>query len=200
MPTGYTADLYEGKDVTVSDFILGCARAFGALVTMRDDPMGAPIPDEFPASDYHADAVATAEAWLYEVREMDTEDIANRADRDYNQALDRWRERRAQAHDRRVRYERMLHQVRAWTPPTAEHVGLRDFMIQQLESSMQFDCSMTYDDRPTRLAPFEWRAQQIEKAQHDIEYHRREHEKEVERATQRSQWVKALRESLPVTA
>ena len=200
MPTGYTSDLYEGKDVTVSDFILGCARAFGALVTMRDDRKDAPIPDEFPASDYHADAVATAEAWLDEVRSMDTDDIAEIADRDYSQSLNRWRERRAQAHDRRVRYERMLAEVRAWTPPTGEHVGLRDFMVEQLTRSIDFDCSMTYDDRPTRLAPFEWRAQQIEKAQHDIEYHRREHEKEVQRATERSQWVQALRESLPVDA
>ena len=200
MPTSYTADLYEGKDVTVSDFILGCARAFGALVTMRDDPKDAPIPDEFPASDYHADAVATAEVWLDEVRAMDTEDIANRSDLDYNRALDRWRERRAEAAGRRERYEAMLREVRAWKPPSSDHEGLRDFMVQQLESSIEFDCSMTYDDRPARLAPSAWRAQEIKKAQHDIDYHRREHEKDVQRATERSRWVQALRESLPITA
>ena len=38
MPTGYTLDLYNGKDITFEEFVLKCARAFGALIDMRDEP------------------------------------------------------------------------------------------------------------------------------------------------------------------
>ena len=37
MPTGYTADIYEGNDVSFRDFALKCARAFGACIEQRDD-------------------------------------------------------------------------------------------------------------------------------------------------------------------
>ncbi len=53
MPTGYTAILME-KGQTFQEFIMGCARAFGALIEMRDSPNDAPIPDKFEPSDYHA--------------------------------------------------------------------------------------------------------------------------------------------------
>lgn len=43
MPTGYTADLME-KGMEFKPFVLQCARAFGALITMRDDSLDAPSP------------------------------------------------------------------------------------------------------------------------------------------------------------
>lgn len=37
MPTGYTASVQEGKVTEFRDFAMECARAFGALVMMRDE-------------------------------------------------------------------------------------------------------------------------------------------------------------------
>ena len=45
MPTGYTAGILEGE--TFEQYALQCAKAFGALVMMRDEPSDAPIPDQF---------------------------------------------------------------------------------------------------------------------------------------------------------
>jgi len=44
MPTGYTADLNDGKQVTFQEFTMKCARAFGALIEMRDDLGGLSSP------------------------------------------------------------------------------------------------------------------------------------------------------------
>ena len=41
-----------------------------------------------------------------------------------------------------VRLNDMLTQVRAWTPPTTDHAGLKDFMIQQLTVSMPGECAI----------------------------------------------------------
>ena len=55
MPIGYTSKLHDG-DQPFNEFIMSCARAFGALVTMRDDPNDAPIP-EFEVSEYSVTSV-----------------------------------------------------------------------------------------------------------------------------------------------
>lgn len=199
MPTGYTADLYDGKDVSLPDFILGCARAFGALIEMRDDPKDAPIPDEFTPSTYHRDAIEKAQRRLVELAEMTTEEQERQSEAEHRKAVLAWKERRKESFERRRRYEAMLRQVQCWTPPTPEHSGLREFMVEQLEKSIEFDCSTRYDDAPLALAPGAWWTAQIERAQRDVEYHSKHDAEERERAAGRTEWVRALRESLPVS-
>jgi len=67
MPTGYTAAVQDGTIKTLSEYAMSCARAFGATITMRDEPSDAVIPDEFTPSPYHKDAIVRAkediDAW-----------------------------------------------------------------------------------------------------------------------------------------
>lgn len=200
MPTGYTADLHDGKEVTFPEFVLSCARAFGALITMRDSPMDAPIPDEFPPSPWYAEHLAKSEAKLAELRAMtpNAADVAAQAA--YDLSLTEWKKAVAQAEARRERYEAMLAEVEAWQPPTAEHQGLKDFMVQQLIESIDHDCSMNYWPRPNRLHGSEWLEQQIARAERSVEQDRKSYVEEVERSEGRTAWVKALRESLSVDA
>ena len=58
MPTGFTCDIKDG--ITFERFALNCARAFGALINMRDDSLDAEIPDEIKPSDHHVKALAEA--------------------------------------------------------------------------------------------------------------------------------------------
>jgi hypothetical protein len=59
MPTGYTADIKNG--ISFKTFAMNCARAFGACVTLRDEPGGGDkIPEAFEASTYHAQQVEKA--------------------------------------------------------------------------------------------------------------------------------------------
>lgn len=196
MPTGYTSDIYEGKDITFRDFALQCARAFGALIEMRDHPMDAPIPDEFKPSDYHQrkltdarNVLAAAQGWSDEVAER-------LAHEDYMARNRAWTDRRDAALEREVRYNAMLAKVEAWQPPTEQHVELKSFMVQQITESMKFDCSMTYDEEPLPLTGDEYRRATMARALKDIDYHTEQYAQDVERAEQRTRWVKALRESL----
>lgn len=52
MPTGYTSPLYEGKEISFEQFALRCARNFGALVMMREEPLDTPIPEKFNPCEY----------------------------------------------------------------------------------------------------------------------------------------------------
>jgi hypothetical protein len=196
MPTGYTSDLYDGKRQTFEEFAMRCARAFGPLVTMREDPSGAPIPDEFKPSDYRVKALATARSDLAGVEAWTLEEAQTAAEASYKQALARYAEALDEAGARRERYEGMLAKVEAWEPPTPDHQGLKDFMAQQLRESIDFDCNTDYCQQPEKLSGADFKAQAVEAAKRSVEYHEGELTKERERAEKSTAWVRALRDSL----
>jgi Rod binding domain-containing protein len=196
MPTGYTSDIYAGRDITFRDFALGCARAFGALVTMRDDAKDAPIPSEFPEDTYHRDAMGRAAAALIDLDSLSPEACDTKAKAEYVRRLRDWRKSEADRAALRARYEAMLDEVLAWEPPTEEHVGLKSLMVEQLESSIQFDTDYE-SPRPVRLTGKQWAKAERKRLEHDVEYHGREDNKAAQRVAERNGWVKALFASLP---
>ncbi len=194
MPTGYTHAVQTGKVTEFPEFAMECARAFGALVMLRDDS-GADIPEVFEPSSYHADAVITATERITELRSMTMEDIQSMWQDERDKAIQHRREYAENKAAEKDRYEAMLEKVDAWTPPTEEHVGLHNFMVKQLTESIDFDCGGDY--LPALLpGRDEWWEGQIKKAEKDIDYHEREYEKEVERTDGRNNWLRDLRESL----
>lgn len=199
MPTGYTSDLYDGNDVTLRDFILRCARGMGALIMMRDDPWDAPI-RTFEPSAHHANAIEKTKARLDELVNMHPDEIARAAEEAHQKAYQSWRDRRDEKLALRGRYEDMLNKVRTWQPPTPEHEGLRALMVDQLESSIKFDCSMSYDEPPVRKPDGAWFTEQVERAQESLAYHVEEDAKERQRTADRNAWVQALMEALPEPA
>jgi hypothetical protein len=198
MPTGYTADIKD--DTSFTEFALRCARAMGACIIMRDDPLDAPIPDEFVASDYHAKALDDALSRQASVAEMTLSEAAQAMEAE-NSKIAESRERtiRESAETRR-RYERMLAMVEAWAPPTREHVNFKKFMLDQLRESINFDCHDP-DDTAKWYAGFcgtpqQWLDKEREKAAQEVAYHRQHLQEELDRTASRNSWVRELRRSL----
>ncbi len=197
MPTGYTAGVQDGTITEFGAFAMQCARAFGALIEMRDDPMDAPVPQEFKPSDYHVKAKAEAEARLIQLVAMDEGEAHDRAKAEFDAAVVDLNEYRAKAAEQGQRYLKMLNKATAWTAPTKDHDGLRDFMINQLNESIRHDCDTSYRAYPTQLTGKEWLANSIESARKSIGYHTEQLIEEEKRARTRTEWVKSLRLSLP---
>ena len=63
MPTGYTEDIYNGKDVTFKDFALKCARAFGACVHQREDNIDDPPRLKIADTSYYEEKLKKAKAF-----------------------------------------------------------------------------------------------------------------------------------------
>ena len=198
MPTGYTAQIADG--ISFEDFVMGCARAFGACITMRDDPHDTPIPDKFEPSDYHVKALTKAGERLSELQGMTPEEAQAGADEEFKNEVIHIHQQINEMCALRDKYRSMLSCVRAWQPPTADHTGLKDFMIEQINGSIEFDCDPSYYNKKLEtlqhLTGEEWRSVQIRRAMRDIAYHSEENTKEVDRANQRTQWVSDLRKSL----
>lgn len=191
MPTGYTAKLYDGEQ-SFEDFVLGCARAFGALITLRDSPE-APIPESFEPDNYHRDKLREAFARLQEVNAWTSTEAEARRDAAYERSHQQWAESKARTDAQVARYRAMLAEVQAWRPPPAL-ANLQAFMVEQLTGTIDFDGHNSSE--PQRQPVVTWWEAQHQSAMSDITYHYDERRKDEERAESRSAWVRALRDSL----
>lgn len=194
MPTGYTADVADGKVTEFRDFALNCARAFVALVTLRDYPK-APIPAAFEPYTWNQDRLTEEEAKLKELESLTPEQAELRAFREYEETAREHRRYNEENALKLERYETMLAKVRAWKIPSRDHAEMKKFMIYQLEESIRFDCSFCYDEQ-TRLSGAAWLEDRIIETKSSIAYHTREWQKEVERTEERNRWIADLRASL----
>ncbi len=194
MPTGYTADVQDGKTTDLRTFTLQCARAFGALVSMRDSAHDAPIPEELVPSKYNNERLAEARKRHTELQAMSSEDVTAACEKANREAIKQSRESQERTATARARYESMLKKVRAWTPPTADHEGLKDFMVKQLQESIGFDCHESGPPEPQKRDV--WLEAQQDRAMLDIGYHSKAAAEEKARVARRNHWIRALRESL----
>lgn len=197
MPTGYTAPMYEGKNITFRDFALRCSRNMMALASMRDHGLDAEIPAKLVPDDYHEKQITEWRVALLAAETMTEEEAERAASKEYADEVRRRAESRRERIDRRRRYEAMLAQVETWTPPSKEHEGLKRFMMEQLHESLRFDCAELTWPEPKRQTGAEYRAAQVVYAQERIARHEEEIANERRRCDERNAWLAALRSSLP---
>lgn len=192
MPTGYTDAIKNG--ITFNEFVWSCARAFGALIMMRDDASDAPIP-KFQPSTYNADRLLVEEVELAALLKMTPAEADAAAlavyEAEYKQ-VEKWNQEKVEL---LKKYEQMLASVTAWEPPTPEHSGLKKFMAEQIQQSIDFDCRPSELPEPQRGKV--WLENKVASTRRSIEYHREENIKEIDRTDGRNEWVEALDKSVP---
>lgn len=194
--TGYTQAVVE-KDQTFEQFAMSCARAFGALIEMRDDPMDAAIPEEFKPSGYRNEAIISSGDELKRLISMTASEAFDygaakiKADIDYTES------RISEIAARNGKLKAMIEKVRQWEPPSPDHTNLKEFMIKQLNESIE---SPQYSEDNLALAKQKDAMQEyseaIKQIMRNIEYHQKEMAKEAALYTDRNQWIRQLRESL----
>lgn len=194
MPTGYTYKVTNGEMTDFSDFALNCARAFGALITMRDEAADAPIPDEIkPDCSYNETRLAESKARLADLNAMTSEQVTSACEEAYAIAMASHDRYEADCIKEDERIEAMLKKVSAWTPPSAGHVEMKSFMIEQLTISKR---GSYRSPEPGMMSPSDWHEAEIKKAMKDVAYNAGEVATAIERAKGRTEWLKQLRASL----
>ena len=94
-----------------------------------------------------------------------------------------------------ISYYNMLSQAQDWVPPTPEHCKLKEFMIKQLEGSLNFDCGNYEPVTETREEYIEYRLS-TNRFTREIEHYRESYQKQVDAWNERREWVKQLMDSL----
>jgi hypothetical protein len=197
MPTGYTSKIYDGKSVSGKEFLLICARAFGACIEMKEDSLNKEIPEEFKVSAYNEEELKKSLDKLNIYENMNIEEANILSEKDFAEAEKYRLSTLKKNSELQSEYQKILMEVENWNPPTEDHIGLKKFAIEQLTESMEHDCAISYYSVPTqKLTGKEWLDEKIENCNWEIEYHKKGQKEENERVAGRNKWIKQLRESL----
>jgi len=196
MPTGYTAGIADGTVTSFEEYALLCAHAFGACVTIREEPLTSDIP-EFEPSSHSAESLARSQAELDEFGQLSPEGRLAAFEADMASRRQRAHEAIAERQEQCQRYQSMLEKAKAYKPPTDDHSGLADFIVQQLESSINGDCDTSYYEDMIEPVEFEeWERDHVNQLRRSIAYHQKSNREEIQRTKERNKWVADLRESL----
>jgi hypothetical protein len=201
MPTGYTANIEN--NMTFEDYVLGCARAFGATMHQRDDNMNDKPKLRDIESSHHIDALSRAKA---EVAKLEAMRGVNDRTAFGKKVIEEEAASNQEYFNKKVslrnKYEAMLQKAYNWFPPTPDHENLKKFMIEQITQSIDFDCDTKYAmDRLTALSkanPLDKYKEALNRAYKDVEYHETELMKERERNAGANKWISALYDSLGI--
>ena len=200
MPTGYTDKVQSGEVTELKEFAYICARAMGALVTMRDSSHDVPIPDKLEPSAYYREASEEAQKQLTELRNMSIEECTKKAEEEHQERL-AWESKYQQDKiNQRNRYNAMLERVREWRGAPE---GLKTFMISQLQDSIKYDCPedsdpfhVVFKKAPEAVSGEEWFRKREQTLLRDVARTSEEYAKELERTDERNEWIHQLRVSL----
>ncbi|MGN7324849.1 hypothetical protein ACTHPT_14365 [Bacillus altitudinis] len=194
MPTGYTSEIYHGEAVSPKEYIMKCARAFGATVSMREEPLSTEIP-QFEPSSFYQNALNTELKTLDRYLNMSLEEAAVEVENQYQtKLLQHNKDVEARKHLLK-RYKDTLDAVEQWSPPTKEHCDLKKFAIDQLKRSIEADCE-GFSRTVVKEDPKEYLEVRIDKINENIERYKEMHQEEIDKANKRNEWVNKLKESL----
>lgn len=196
MTTGYTAKLVDSGQ-TFEEFVLTCARAFGACIEMRDESLDTPIPEKFQPNKYHANALAESEEHLARLIKMTNAERIALGETHKIKAVNDAKASLVRITDENKRIDNMAAQVKKWAPPTPDHIELKEFMIQQLTTSRHDDAwSKKQLAEAKKQKPVHYFNTDLSSAEWSIEYHKKHLQKDEARATDRTEWIQQLRKSL----
>ena len=195
MPTGYTAGVADGKVTTFEEYALECARAFGALIEMRDDPHGTPIRESTPA-DYVLKRIEEVKAKLDELNARTDTDWAIAYANYVSETIDYRSRSLEKIAEKKKRYLAMLDKAKQFVPPTKEHAEYAKFIVSQIEQSIEFDCSTKYFDNVSVMCFNDWKRCEIEDSAKELIRAEKSLSEEIERCRSRNEWIRQLRAAI----
>ena len=199
MPTGYTAGIIDGKTETFQDFAKQCMKAFGACIHMRDESIDKEYEPRTP-SDYHTKALEKAKEKLKQAETFTNAELIEMRTKELEESKKYHLESIAKTKIARAKLEEFLTKAIELKAPTPDHEGFRKFMIEQLDSTIDFDCKTDYHDKALSEIEMELknvdanqiRFSMIADANKDIAYHLKEHKEELKRCAESNAWVETL--------
>ena len=187
MATGYTMKIEEGQ--SFKDFVLKCSEAFSRRASEEGELK------EHPVDEYHKEELEKAKKELLTAGTLTTEQAEVEVEKKYTREVKDCEDSIQENKDLRLKYETMLTKVNNWKAPTSKHIPLKEFMVEQIQSSIKHDCYYV-PTTPKKQTPQEWLDAQIKSAQWNVDYHKKEWEESLERNKGNNNWVRNLKESL----
>jgi len=199
MPTGYTAGILDGEITTFPQFVKLCMRNFGATIHMRDESFDKEY-EPRKVSTYHNENIKQIKKEIELLEKTSDEQLIKNEKKRLKEAKENALKYIEERKENRKKLEKLLEEAKAFEPPTTEHIGIKNFMIEQLETTIDFDCDTKYtEEELERIALQEksidaivLRQNKKESLEEDLQYHLKHHKEEVLRVTESNKWVEDL--------
>jgi hypothetical protein len=198
MPTGYTAGIIDGTIKTFPEFAKLCVRAFGAAIHMKDDRLDTEYEERIP-SEYHQDSIKRSREELVNIFSITDEQIIESRKNSLLKEKKRYLKNIEERKKNREILDRMLVQALKFVPPSPEHEEIKNFMIDQLQQTINNDGDVEYyEDELERIEleikkevnAQDLRNEMLDQVNLNMEYHHKEYEEEVKRCEDANEWVK----------
>lgn len=201
MPTGFTAPIYDGEDITFEQFANSYLRNFGIYQRFEGKYPNLSryeIPDKICPSDFYKKRYEEAKA-EYE-KHLATPKTKEELEAEYiiyvNGVIKSNEDRVKENEALKNRYNAMLSKVRSWIPPSEDYKGIKDFMESQLIESLDFDCRHVYVENI--IPKDKWIQEQANRTDliESMKYNLEHYNKSVVAAEKDTQWLKTFSESI----
>lgn len=197
MPTGYTAFIEDGEITTGKEFLLLCSRAFGVAVDIKEEPLNIPTPMKFEPNTYHKERLDEALKELNKIVDMTFED----AYEEMKMAFDSEKQRNLENARKSIRknetYDRIRKEVENWNPPTSEHIGIKNFALEQIDKSKDsqkyIDEYLKWENKEfygSKKTVDEYIREKLRSCNWNIDYHSKSWDEEVRRAADKTKFMK----------
>ncbi len=194
MPTGLTYKIYDGDNMSLKDFALACAKHF---VNCDGDDLPHDNPPVFEVPDYYKNEIIILldelKKWLEALQHP--QDFQKQLDDEYQKHMEENKAYEKQRTERKNRYLIMLNKTNSWNPPT-DLLPLKEFMVKQLNESMDFDCSPCELYTTKKMTPLEWIQNKIEFTLDNLRFYTRNYKNKMEKTAETNAYLKNLYESL----
>jgi hypothetical protein len=201
MPTGYTVGILEGTTKDFKEFAKQCSRAF--IVHMRDEPTNSEYKKR-EAGNYHTEQITEAENKLKMTESLSDEKLVAKERANLIDQKNCHLGARKKEEANRIKMDVFLADAKAYKPPTNRHENIAEFMIDQLEKTIDLDCKGTYhadelksiDIKLKNINAKDIRIKIEDESSESIKYHTKEHNEEVIRCTEHNKWYSDFIESI----
>lgn len=195
--TGFTQIIEDHDDVTFEQYLWRCARGMMAFVRERESGLDAQVPLEVVPQPFYEEWLTSERERLAELESLTLDGAANAMAEENAERLRKHQEYDAERRKRCRQYDKMRDQVVKWQPPTPEHEGLKEVMLEQIEISMP-DHEREADELPVAATdPAKWRDERIEHARQEVKRREESLSKEHERCRKATEWIQALHKQIP---
>lgn len=195
MPTGYTAALYEGKDVSFQEFAQTCLSAF--VFANADGTFTKNIDEQIQ---YIKNIINKNNEDIQKLLTLSDEDLDVLAQEEYDAEKTNLENSLSKVKSIKDRYENMLVEVEKWEPPTSNHVDFKNFMIDQLKNSIEFDCKVDYYEERLRnirrLSSDEYRESTLDERYNSTKFFMNELQDVSSKTRENNVWVSDVLDSL----
>jgi hypothetical protein len=194
MPTGLTYKIYDGEDMSLRSFALTCVRHIGYGYKIsnygeKELPRDKYVP--IKPSTYHVEQLKKAAEELEYWTKISPEEAHRLYDKFYAERDQENEDYKKRCDEIRSRYTAMRDKVETWDTG-GKFDTLKDLMICQLNDSINHDCSTSVPNIAPKMPFDEWLNKKIEWAKEDIDYHKREYEKEIKSVNETNQYMEEL--------